>query len=562
MTGAKARICVLIHNRQRFMHFGRNERELIRRAAEAAYARGAVNGASGVISLLEDQKDQTDAKRAAKQAGRRVAIRAGKRISKQAGRRVAIRAGKRTGRRRAGLRRNLGVNGKLRCRDCNRIEVNLTITDDEGIRVANREFMGIDKATDVLSFPLINFQAGLNLAYAAISDPQTGRTPIGDIMISAERAYAQAEEYGHSYERELGFLTAHGILHLLGYDHAGNEEADMFNITEQALAQIGLSKPETGSNNNSGSTAAHNAGESAEAFRSGFFAVLGKPNVGKSTLINTLCGNSFSIVSHKPQTTRRNAKMILTTDGYQLVFIDTPGLHVPKNRLGERMARYAKAAIKDVDAVLLMIDARDSALSDEDKGAISVARAAKIPVVLIINKIDLIKKENLLPLISHIGAGSDFACIIPISAVKQSARRLILTEIAKLAPPGGLLYPEDMLTDQTERRLAEDIIREKALKLLDREVPHGIEVSIDKFHKRERDGLYEIGATLFCEREAHKKIIIGKNGAMLKRIGATARLDIERLVDSKTYLELWVKTLKDWRDNDAALKRMGYYTKI
>ena len=296
-----------------------------------------------------------------------------------------------------------------------------------------------------------------------------------------------------------------------------------------------------------------------EGFRSGFIAVVGKPNVGKSTLINMLCGSSLSIVSNKPQTTRRNARMILTTGAYQLVFVDTPGLHAPKNRLGEQMGKRAIGSVKDADAVFLMIDARDGYLSPEGKETLKTAKASNTPAALIINKVDLVAKETLLPLIARMSALYDFACIIPVSAVGSTDRATVLGEAAKLVPQGGLLYPEDMLTDQTSRRLVEDIIREKALKLLGQEIPHGVDVEVDAFSFRENDNLYEIRAGIYCEREAHKKIIIGKNGEQLKNIGTLARADIEKLQGARVFLGLWVKARKGWRDNEAMLRRMGYY---
>ena len=294
-------------------------------------------------------------------------------------------------------------------------------------------------------------------------------------------------------------------------------------------------------------------------YKSGFATLIGRPNVGKSTLMNLFVGEKVSIVSDKPQTTRRNANMILSTETYQIVFIDTPGIHTPKNRLGEQMVRRAKNSVKNTDAVLLMIDARDDGLSGEDREIAAAARANGIPVILLINKIDLVKKDRLLPLISQVSAAYDFKSIIPISAIKAATRGLVLDEAVRLLPEGGPLYPEDMITDQTERRLAEDIIREKALTLLNQEVPHGVDVEIESFRMRERDGLHEIHATVYCEKEAHKKIIIGEGGATLKRIGASARIGIERLLETRVFLSLWVKVRKDWRNDDAALRRMGYF---
>ena len=446
------------------------------------------------------------------------------------------------------------------------------LTDDAGIKEANLAYRGIDGATDVLSFPQFSLNAddittpavdaviadntakdavtNINSVKDAVtniitaSGARAGGVQIGEVLISAERASGQAEEYGHGFDRELGFLAAHGMLHLLGYDHGADGDGEMRGITERALTDVGLPRTAQGT---------------PDGFRSGFVAVVGRPNVGKSTLINILCGNALSIVSDKPQTTRRNARMILTTESYQMVFVDTPGLHIPKNRLGEQMVRRAKSSVKDADAVLLMVDARERDFSAENREVLQLARSAKIPVALIINKVDLVIKEKLLPLIARLSAQFDFACVIPISATSPKSRGVVVAETVKLIPPGEPLYPEDMITDQTSRRLVEDIIREKALKMLDQEIPHGIDVEVERFRKRERDGLYEINATVYCEREAHKKIIIGSNGDVLKKIGVLARPEIERLQNARVFLSLWVKVRKDWRDNDAMLRRMGYF---
>ena len=525
-------------------------------------------------------------------------------------------------------------------------EASVTITDDAGIQEANKAFRGIDKPTDVLSFPLIDFTDIEGAPPAAYLDPQTGRAPIGEILISAERARAQATEYNHSFERELGFLTVHGMLHLLGYDHTDAEsESTMRRLTEDVLSSMGpdiggamgldiggAMGPDIGGEmgpdiggapaQDIGGAPAHTAAGTAAcksgAYRSGFVAVLGKANVGKSTLTNTLIGAPLAIVTNKPQTTRRNARMILTTGAYQLVFVDTPGLHPPKNRLGEQMVRRAKASIPDADAIILMIDARNKVLGDSDREVAEIARASGTPVLLLINKIDLVSRESLLPLIADISAGYGFAAILPVSANKPETREIVLKEAVKLIPEGGPLYPDDMITDQTERQLVADIIREKALWTLSDEVPHGIDVEIDKYSIRERDGLYEIYATIYCERESHKKIILGKNGATLKKIGTSARIGIERMLapwlatdtapssgkaaqdaadtasgageaahdaadtasgagkaahdaapgagkadtpHPKVFLSLWVKVNKNWRDNNVMLRRMGYFEK-
>ena len=294
-------------------------------------------------------------------------------------------------------------------------------------------------------------------------------------------------------------------------------------------------------------------------FKCGFVSVLGRPNVGKSTLINSFMGMTLSIVSNKPQTTRKNARMMLTTDDYQMIFIDTPGLHDPKSKLAEQMVSRAKASVKEVDVIVLMVDARETAFHESDIEILEVVRKKKIPVILVVNKVDMVTKEKLLPFISKAASAYSFAAIVPVSAIQGEGPKLILPEILALLPQGEALYPEEVITDQTERQIAAETIREKALKMLDKEIPHGIEVEIERFKYMEKKELYEVYATIYCEKESHKKIVIGKNGEVLKRIGSSARIDIEKMLDAKVYLNLWVKVKTDWRNDAAMLRRMGYF---
>ena len=294
-------------------------------------------------------------------------------------------------------------------------------------------------------------------------------------------------------------------------------------------------------------------------YQSGFVGIVGRANVGKSTLINALMGTDFAIVSDKPQTTRKNIRMIYTTEDFQIVFVDTPGLHLPKSKLGKQMVKNANSALNDVDLLLLVTDARDEKPAPSDVDVVERLSGSETPVILVINKVDLVQKERLLVLIDRLRALYPFTAMIPVSASKGEGVELIRTEILKYLPEGDQLYPEDMVTDQTERQLAADKIREKALRMLDKEVPHGIEVEIERFRHIEKKGLYEIYATIYCEKDSHKKIIIGKNGEILKKIGSSARIDIERMMEAKVYLNLWVKTRKDWRNDTLALRRLGYY---
>ena len=291
-------------------------------------------------------------------------------------------------------------------------------------------------------------------------------------------------------------------------------------------------------------------------FKSGFITIVGRPNVGKSTLLNALTGEKIAIVSNKPQTTRSKILTILTDDDSQIIFVDTPGVHAPRTKLGEYMNKVVTDAVDGVDAVLFVTEAT-SKLQNNEKEILEGLFAKKIPVILIINKADTVKnKEDMLALIADATSLGEFASIIPISALKKDGIKTVLDEIKSLLPLGPMYYPDDMITDQTEREIVAEIIREKMLRLLDKEVPHGTAVEIE--YMKEGDTLTKIGAVIFCEKASHKGIIIGKGGEMLKRIGSYSRSDIEKLLDKKVFLELWVKVKEDWRNSNFLLKEFGY----
>ena len=291
-------------------------------------------------------------------------------------------------------------------------------------------------------------------------------------------------------------------------------------------------------------------------FKSGFITIVGRPNVGKSTLLNALTGEKIAIVSNKPQTTRSKILTILTDDDSQIIFVDTPGVHAPRTKLGEYMNKVVTDAVDGVDAVLFVTEAT-SKLQNNEKEILEGLFAKKIPVILIINKADTVKnKEDMLSLIQDATSVGDFAAVVPISALKKDGIKAVLEEIKKHLPNGPMYYPDDMITDQTEREIVSEIIREKMLRLLDKEVPHGTAVEIE--YMKEGDTLTKIGAVIFCEKASHKGIIIGKGGEMLKRIGSYSRTDIEKLLDKKVFLELWVKVKEDWRNSNFLLKEFGY----
>ena len=294
------------------------------------------------------------------------------------------------------------------------------------------------------------------------------------------------------------------------------------------------------------------------SFRSGFVTIVGRPNVGKSTLLNLLTGEKIAIMSDKPQTTRNTIKTVVTTDDYQVVFMDTPGMHRPKNKLGDYMMKSAIASLEEVDIILYLVEATDTAIGRGDLAIIDNLKKVNTPIILLINKSDLVEKSRLLPLIEAYSQSMDFEQIIPITALHSDTKKIVMDEIIRLLPEGEPYFPEDMLTDQPEKVLVQDIIREKILKLISDEIPHGVGVEVTLFKEKEEKDLIEIHANIYCEKESHKGIIIGKNGDMLKKIGTLARQDAEILLGVKIFLKLWVKTKTDWRNSDFMLNELGY----
>ena len=290
--------------------------------------------------------------------------------------------------------------------------------------------------------------------------------------------------------------------------------------------------------------------------KSGFIAVIGRPNVGKSTLINSLIGQKIAIMSDKPQTTRNRILCILTQEDAQIVFLDTPGIHKPKPKLGEYMVRAAENTLKEVDAILFVVDATED-MGPGEYYILERLQATNKPVILIVNKLDLIDKARVLPIISRYADKYHFEGVVPISAKEKTNLDGLLAEIKKYLPEGPQYYPEDMVTDQPERLIAAELVREKVLELTRDEVPHAVAVDVDEMATRPTGDVY-IRATIYVERDSQKGIIIGAKGSMLKQVGALARKDIEALLGSKVYLDLWVKVKKDWRNRDNVLKGFGF----
>lgn len=299
----------------------------------------------------------------------------------------------------------------------------------------------------------------------------------------------------------------------------------------------------------------------SKEFRSGFVSLIGRPNVGKSTLMNTLIGEKISIISNKPQTTRNKIQTILTKDNFQIVFIDTPGIHKSKSKLDNYMIKSVESSLNSIDIIMYLIEPYDK-IRESDLSIIEKLKDVKSPVFLIINKIDTIEKSKLLSVIDAYCKLYNFKEIIPISALKEKNINELMDTIYKYLPEGPQYFPSDMITDQPERQIVSEIIREKALYLLQDEIPHGIAVEITSMKTRtDKSDLVDVDATIYCERDSHKGIIIGKQGAMLKKIGSFARRDIERLLGSRINLQIWIRVKKNWRDNDMLLKNFGYDTK-
>lgn len=292
-------------------------------------------------------------------------------------------------------------------------------------------------------------------------------------------------------------------------------------------------------------------------YKSGFVTVVGRPNVGKSTLLNHIIGEKISIISDKPQTTRNKIQLVYTEPEFQIVFLDTPGIQMPKNILGEYMLKVSKSTLEEVDIVTFMVD-ESMETGKLDNYIMEELKDISTPMILLINKTDKLEKDKINELILKYSEMNMFTDIIPISAINGENIKAYIDAIYRLLPEGPQYFPEDMITDQPERLIISEIIREKALENLMEEVPHGIFVDIDKISEREKQDLIDVHATIYCEKESHKGIVIGKHGKMLKEIGKNARMDIEKLLGSQVNLQLWVKVEKNWREREGKVRYFGY----
>ena len=290
--------------------------------------------------------------------------------------------------------------------------------------------------------------------------------------------------------------------------------------------------------------------------KTAMITICGRPNVGKSTLTNALVGEKIAIVSNKPQTTRNRISAVVNRGETQFVLMDTPGFHKPRTRLGDYMVKVVRESVADVDAVVLVVEPIAS-LGPQEEALIERIRQSGAPAVLCINKIDTVEKQELLAVIAAYSAAHDFTAIIPISARTGDGLEMLMDELEKFAEPGPQLFPDDMISDMPEKQICAELVREKLLLCLDKEIPHGTAVEVTKFSERD-SGIIDMDVTIYCEKDSHKGIIIGKKGAMLKKIGELARADIEAFMGTKVFLQTWVKVKENWRDSNAQLRNFGF----
>lgn len=436
--------------------------------------------------------------------------------------------------------------------------LSLFFLDDEAMQEENLNHRGIDASTDVLSFPMLEMDEGrpkrsfVPMDFNALS-LKSRRLVLGDLLISLPRVEAQAERYGHSFERELHFLAVHGLLHLLGYDHEEDAAAQrMDSLSEAILGPLGFERQPSAA--------------APPIQRAGHIAILGRPNVGKSTLLNHLGGMDLAIVSHRPQTTRHLIRAIISYEGAQLVFIDSPGMHPIKHQLDRYMSKSISLAMDEADLYLLLVDvSKAKGIDPLEEQVMARASARKRPLIIAFNKIDRIKKSSLLPLFQAFSKAAPKATLLPISALEGEGIQTLLELIVPELPEGPALYDPEVFTDQSERRLAQEYIRAEILLQMKDEIPHGTAVHIDRFQEefpRQDPSLprrrVQIDASIICERKQHKGMLLGKRGARIKEIGSRARERIAKMLDCPTDLMLYVKTEADWRQKAKHLDRLGY----
>lgn len=421
-----------------------------------------------------------------------------------------------------------------------RIRVNLNFISSDEIRKLNKSTREIDKVTDVLTYPYINLKPNEKLRlkdYSLDIDPEDKILTIGDIYICTERAVEQARLYNHTLKREVCFLFCHGMLHLLGYDHIERaDEEIMTKLQEEIMTKLNIGRD--------------------VPFKSGFVTIVGDTNVGKSTLINKLVGEHVAIVTPKSQTTRETIVGVYNDEHTQIVFLDTPGYHKHSYKIDDAMDRQIENATEDTEIILMMISARRPLVQQYDEIVKKINSRAK--KILLINKIDEVSYEKLYPELTKLGGKAVVDEILPISALKGKNCDVLIDMIKKYLPEYDYemrYYPVDEYTDKDLRHMCAEIIREKALMALDDEIPHGIHVVVTDY--KESADPVEIYADLYCERENHKSIILGKNGAKIKEISTKSRISIEKLIEKRVNLQIFVKVKPNWRNDEKMISTFG-----
>lgn len=426
-----------------------------------------------------------------------------------------------------------------------RVGVDWTLLGPRAMRTLNREQRGVDRETDILSFPARLMKEGRPVQAIEAWESMTGGEGapslfLGDLVLAPAVVDSQARDLGHSFERELTFLVIHGLLHLLGYDHEeAEDEVRMEAMQNRLMADL-------------------------TELPCGFVVITGRPNVGKSTLLNELSDRTLAITTNKPQTTRQAIRSVLTTDRYQIALLDTPGLHQPKNALGKAMMKATSSAVGQADVVAVMIDASWSPFVGHlERRIIEQARKDQKPVILIINKVDATAREKSLPLIKAYDDAFKLDAYIPLSALKGDGIDRLLEEIVALLPVRRRLFSAGDETDQTERMLSAELIRREVLLQTSHEIPYGVTVLIESFEdvQEDRGRLVLVDAVIYCDRQSHKQILIGKAGEKIKSIGMEARAAMEKLLDARVHLSLFVKVKSGWQNKTADLMDAGLLAK-
>ena len=399
---------------------------------------------------------------------------------------------------------------------------------NEEIQEINKLYRGLDKVTDVISFALEDNP----------DDFCMDTRVLGDIYVCIPRMKEQANTYGHSEKRELSFLVVHGLLHLLGYDHMVKEEEEvMFALQDKILEGVGIISQEGGN------------------VKSGFVSIIGRPNVGKSTLLNAILDFKVAIISNKAGTTRNIIQGIYNDLDTQIVFMDTPGIHKPKNKLGKFLNKESYALTKDVDAILFVVDAKEG-IGTGDRFILETLKKSESPVILVLNKIDCLNNEGIIGRIEEYKDIFPFAEIVPVSALKKDNVGRLIEVIKKYLTDNVRYFDDDMVTSNSMSFMASELVREKLLNVTIEEIPHSITCVTTKFESH--SSIVNICVDIIVDRDSIKKIIIGKGGERLKLVGSEARKELEAMLGKKVYLELYVRTIKNWREKTSYLKELGF----